>query len=370
MLVDLVRRAGTEKRTVRVVGAGHSSSPLVETEDILVSLERFQGIESYNSMAYEVVIRAGMTLHDAGQALLKIGLALENLGDVDVQTLAGAFGTGTHGTGKRLKNLSSQIIGVRMVTGTGDIVECRLDQEPDLLRAARVSLGVLGIFTALKLRLVPAYQLHRREYCTHIDTCLAHLDQLVAENRNFDFYWYPRSEEAKLRTLNLPGQAPNVLSYAPCVKDEIGWSSDILPKVRELKFDEMEYALPAEAGLACFQEVRQRVKERHRKLVGWRVLYRTVAADDAYLSPFYERDTVTISLHQNASLPFWEYFKDIEPIFRAYGGRPHWGKKHTLKADDLQTLYPMWNRFLEIRTRMDPEGLFLNPYLRNLLGAV
>jgi FAD/FMN-containing dehydrogenase len=117
--------------------------------------------------------------------------------------------------------------------------------------------------------------------------------------------------------------------------------------------------------------VRERVKKKWRRIVGWRVLYRTIAADDAYLSSFYKRESVTISLHQNAGLPFWEYFTDIEPIFRAYGGRPHWGKKHTLKAHDLRPLFPEWDRFLEIRRMLDPEGVFLNSYLREvLLGEV
>lgn len=368
-LAELVRWAVAGRRTVRVVGAGHSSSPLVETKGILVSLTHFQGIESHDAVAHEATLRAGMTLHDAGEALLKLGLAMHNTGDVDVQTVAGAIGTGTHGTGRRLKNLSTMLFGVRIVTGTGKLVEYSLEQDPKFLQALRVSLGALGIFTALRLRLLPAFRLHRREWCTHIDDCLAHLDDLITENRNFDFYWYPRSDEAKLRTLNVPGQGPSDLPYARLVEEESGWSAEVLPKHRELKFDEMEYSLPAEASTECFQEVRKRVKERHRKMVGWRLLYRTVAPDDAFLSTAHRRETVTLSLHQNTGLPFWEYFKDIEPIFRAYGGRPHWGKKHTLRADDLRPLYSMWDRFLEIRRLMDPEGVLLNPYLRELLGV-
>ncbi len=226
-LVALVRRAAEERRTVRAVGAGHSSSPLVETTDVLVSLEKFQ----------------------------------------------------------------------------------------------------------------------------------------------FDFYWYPRSDEAKLRTLNVPEQAPRDIPFAKRAKEKIGWSSEVLSRVRELPFDEMEYALPAEAGPECFREVRRRVKEKHRQYVGWRVLYRTIAPDDSPLSPAFGRETVTISLHQNAGLPFWEYFRDLEPIMRAYGGRPHWGKKHTLKAAELRLLYPRWDHFLQIRQDSDPEGVFLNPYLRALLGV-
>lgn len=365
-LAALVRRTAKEGGTMRVVGSGHSSVPLIVTEDMLISLEQFNGIEAHNLETSEATVRAGTTLRDAGRSLLDCGLAMHNLGDVNTQAIAGAFGTGTHGTGKTLQDLSSQLIGGRMVTASGDMLEFS-EKDADFLRAARVSLGVLGIFTALELRLKPAFKLHRREYCTHIDSCLEHLEELVGANRNFDFYWYPRSDQAKLRTWNLPEHDPQSLPYATCVENRIGWSHEILSKERRLKYDEMEYALPAEAGPACFQEVRERVKAKWRQSVGWRVLYRTIAADDTYLSNAYGRNTVTISLHQNASLPYWDYFKDIEAVFLAYGGRPHWGKKHTLKAHGLRVLYPMWDVFQGFRKRLDPEGRFLNPYLRELL---
>jgi FAD/FMN-containing dehydrogenase len=366
-LVKLVQRAAEERRSVRVVGAGHSSAALVETDDLLISLEKMQGLISHDAERHQATIQAGMILNDAGKALREVGLATHNTGDVDVQMVAGAIGTGTHGTGHKLQNLSTMLIGARIVTSTVKVVEWNIEQQPEQMRAARVALGALGIFTEIRLQLLPAFQLRRREWCTHIDTCMQHLDELIAQNRNFDFYWYPRNDEAKLRTLNLLGEGPDNIPYATCVEEEVAWSDEALPKKRTLKFDEMEYALPAEAGAACFQEVRQRVKEKHRKAVAWRVLYRTVAPDDSYLSPAYGRDTVTISLHHNAGLPFWEYFKDIEPIFRAHGGRPHWGKKHTLTAKDLRPLYSQWNRFAAVREQMDAQGTFLNSYLRKLL---
>ena len=367
-LCAVVGGAADDRRTVRVVGAGHSSSPLVETHDVLVSLERFRGLESHDRDRCEAVVRAGTTVHEAGRELRQVGLSLHNTGDVDVQTLTGAIGTGTHGTGRTLGNLSSALIGVRMVTAQGEVVERALEDDPDFLCAARVALGSLGIYTAVRMRLRPAFRLRRREWCTHVDDCLAHLDELIERNRNFDFYWYPRSDETKLRTLNPPDDDFGDPPYARCVKDQTGWANEVLPRKRQLKFDEMEYALPAEAGPACFREVRARVKAVHRRTVAWRILYRTVAADEAYLSPAHGRDTVTISLHQNAGLPFREYFADVEPIFRAHGGRPHWGKKHNLKADELRPLYPEWDRFLAARAGIDPDGTFLNPHLRDVFG--
>jgi FAD/FMN-containing dehydrogenase len=368
-LASIVHRAASEGRNIRTAGAGHSSSPLVETEDILVSMINFKEFGTSESDGREVTTGSGMMLKEANKAFLKVGLALENLGDVDLQSLVGAIGTGTHGTGRHLHILSTHLVGGRMIDGTGNIREFSLDSDPEFLLASRVSLGTLGIFTSLKLRLFPAFRLHRLEWCTHIDECMANLDQLIEENRNFDFYWYPRSDEAKLRTLNPLDTDQEKLPYAKCVKEMSGWSSEVIPRKRELKFDEIEYFLPYESGPACFQEVRKRIREKHRKNVAWRVLYRTIAADDAYLSGAHGRNSVTISLHQNNTLPYEEYFRDIEPIFMEYGGRPHWGKKHYLTAPDLGPLYPMWDRFLEIRRKMDPEGVFLNSYLRELLGA-
>jgi FAD/FMN-containing dehydrogenase len=370
-LCELVRRAAEEGRTVRPVGEGHSSTPIMATDDILVSLRRITGLVSHDEEAQVATVRAGTGLQDFGRALHEVGLALENYGDVDFQAIAGAVGTGTHGTGKGLGNFSSMVTGFRMVTASGEVIEMGED-DPDALHAAQVSLGALGIFTELKMRLVPVFRLRRREWCVHVEDCLANLDRLIEENRNFDFYWHPRRDEAQLRVMNPPGEEPERLlrELAPSDglrKDEEGWSFEVIPEQRGLKFDEMEYMLPAEAFRECFAEVRECIKERHRQYVGWRVLCRTVAADESFISPFNGRDTMTIALLQNNTLPYEEYFADMEPILRSYDGRPHWGKKHSLKAGDLAPLYPEWDRFREVRERLDPDGVFMNDYLRSIL---
>jgi FAD/FMN-containing dehydrogenase len=364
---NIVRKAAKEGEVVRVAGAGHSSTSLVKTKHNLLSLNNLKGIESYDKDKHEAVVLPGMTIGEIGEELLKLELSMHNTGDVDMQNLSGAIGTGTHGTGKDLGNLSTMLLGVRMVNGNGDLVEYHQETDPEIMDVLRVSMGSCGIFTALRVQLEPAYKLHRKEYCCHIDDCLENLDLLINENRNFDFYWYPRSDKAKLRTHNLPGHGMQEIAFAKCVKEKQGWINLILPTTRDLKFDEMEYALSLEAGPECFKEIRKRIKAKHRQYVGWRVLYRTVKGDETYLSPFYKRDSVTIAILQNAGLEYWSYFKDIEPIFRAHGGRPHWGKKHTLLADDLRSLYPMWDKFHEIRNQMDPQNIFINKYLQKLL---
>jgi FAD/FMN-containing dehydrogenase len=368
-LQQLVRDCYINGKKLKLAAAGHSSSPLVQTPDTLVHLHHFKKLQHVDAEKQTVTFQSGITVHEANSELQKLTLALFNTGDVDVQTLAGAIATGTHGTGKYLQNLASILDGVRMIDYQGDIKIFTQQQHPDVMRAMRVSLGALGIFTEITVKVKPLFKLQRVELCTDVETCLENFDELARENRNMDFYWYPRSDEVKIRILNEPGKGMRHYNFRyTCNDREEGWVGEILPRKRDLKFDETEYALPAENGIACFLDIRKRIKEKHRKEVAWRVLVRTIAADDNYLSPHHGRESIAISVHHNAGLPFDELFKDLEPIFRAYNGRPHWAKKHFQSARHLAPLYPEWDKFQQIRKQLDPEGFFMNDHLRNLLN--
>lgn len=371
-VVELLQRCAEEGRTLRPVGSGHSSTPLMATDDQLVSLENLSGVVETDAKTGLARVLPGTGLKDLGAQLAEADLGMENLGDVDYQTIAGALGTGTHGTGESLGNLSSTLVGGRLVTGTGDIVPFGVDagEGPDsgLTRAAQVSLGALGIFTSLTLKVRSAYHLHRYNIMTHIDWVVDHFDELAATYRHVDFYWYPRSDLAQVRILDEPGKLENISIPGRVKKDETGPSYEIIPNDRTLLFNEMEYMLPREVGLAAFWQVRERIKQRHRAKVAWRVLVRTIAPDQGMLSTAQSRPTMTIALLHNASLPYAEYFQDIEPLLLAHDGRPHWGKKHTRTAEHLRRMYPEWDHFLDIRHRMDPDGRYLNDYLRSILG--
>ncbi|MGD9740364.1 MAG: D-arabinono-1,4-lactone oxidase [Bauldia sp.] len=370
-LAGIVVRAREAGRTVRPIGSGHSSTPIIATDDILVSLEHFAGVQSEVSPDHEVDVGAGGKLDALSEALLAQGVAFPNYGDIATQAIAGVISTGTHGSGRTLHNLSMMLCGGRFVTGTGAILDFDEKSDPGFVRAIRVAMGTAGIFTRVRLRLLPAYELRRIEWCTDMRTTMGDLERLGAENRNFDLYWYPRSDVVKLRCLNPPERATDYSSFARRVEDRTGPPHEVIPKHSGLpfRFEEMEYAVPLEAGPACFAAVRRRILERWRRTVGWRVLYRLVKGDDSWLSEAHGRDTVTISLHQNASLPYAAFFADIEPIFRAHGGRPHWAKQHSLLAADLEPLYPRWRDFLAFRDGLDPDGVFMTPYLRRLFGV-
>ena len=372
-LVLHARESGT---TLRPLGSGHSSSPLVRTDGVLLSLDRMSGVIGQDGD--RATVWAGTKLAELGEGLYDAGLAMENLGDVDYQSIAGATATGTHGTGLCFGNLSTQVAGVRLVTGTGETLDVSAEQNPELLPAARLSLGALGVVTQVTLDVQPRYQLHRRAWCAHVDWALDHLAELQHTNRNIDFYWYPRSDLAQIRTMNRTDEPPDERTWSPRrVAGSVPWAElreiqvgpthRAIPQARDLRFEEIEYMLPSEAFAACFAEVRRRIKERHRRHAGWRVLVRSIAADDIWLSNAYGRPTTTIACLQNTTLPYEEYFQDMEAVFRQYGGRPHWGKKHWLTARELRPLYPRWDDFRAVRRRLDPDGVFLTPDLARLL---
>jgi FAD-linked oxidoreductase len=309
------------------------------------------------------------------------------MGDIDRQSLAGAISTGTHGTGRNLGNLATQVVGLRLVTATGEIIECSPTQDLAIFKAAQVSLGALGILSQVTLRCLPAYHLYERTWVATFDECLANLDEQIQANRHFEFFWSPSDDACAMKGLNpttvdttpalhkvelgadgvarkggvaLTGRLPRYIG-----DDRIDRNYRIFPSERNIKFNETEFAVPAGNGPACLCEIRQLMQTRYPEVI-WPIEYRTLAGDDIWLSPAYGRATVTISVHQAAELPYNPFFADVEAIFRNHHGRPHWGKIHSHTARELRALYPHWDDFQQIRTQLDPHGRFLNPHLRTL----
>ena len=360
---------------VRVTGAGHSFTALCETAGTLLSLDGLRGIIETDAQAGTATIWAGTRLHDLGEPLHAAGFSLENMGDIDRQVLAGAVSTGTHGTGRTLGSFSTQVVGLRLVLASGDLLDCSATQEPAFFEAARLSLGALGVLSRITLRVLPAYRLHERTWPVPFEVCIDQMAARIAENRHFEFFWSPAVDACAMKTLNptdrpvgviappIPAQGRMVRYLGP---EYVDWSHRVFPSERSLLFNEMEFAVPEAAGPDCLREVRALMQSRYPDVI-WPIEYRTVRADDVPLSPAYGRPTVTISIHQAAELPHQPFFRDAEAVFRNHHGRPHWGKLHTHTARDLRILYPRFAAFQAIRERLDPTGRFLNDHVRALL---
>ena len=376
-LCALVAQAHREGQTVRVAGTGHSFIPLCASDGLLISLDNMQGVVSADRHTGRATVWAGSKIWQLGEPLLAAGLAPENQGDIDRQAIAGAVSTGTHGTGRRIGSMSTQVVGLRIVTATGEIVECSPTSEAELFRAARTALGTFGVLSQITLRCLPAYKLHERTWVASFDECMAKLDEHIAATRHFEFFWSPSEDACAMKSLQpVMSDAPQPEAAAPLpaegrlgryMKSErVDWSYRIFPSERNIKFNECEFAIPYENGPDCVREIRELMRTKHHE-VAWPIEYRTLGADDIDIGPAHGRETVTISIHQAAELPYLRFFTDAEAVFRNHRGRPHWGKWHSHKAKELRELYPRWDHFLAMRERIDPQGTFLNGYLREIL---
>jgi FAD/FMN-containing dehydrogenase len=353
---------------VRARGTGPSTTPLCATGGVRVAPDRLTGIESIAADRSAVTVRSGTVLHDLATALHHHGLALHNLGDIDVQTVAGAISTGTHGTGASLGNLATAVRALRLVVADGTIVETDAAHDAELFEAARLSIGALGVITAVTLTVVPTYRLHERTWFTPGDEVLPELPVHIAATRHYEFFWYPHRDLAAHKALAHTDAPPDALPDRK--RERIDHWHRVLPSRRDVRFNEMEYSVPADAGPACFDAVRACMRAGWQH-VEWPVEYRTVAADEIWLSPHHGRPSVTISIHQGAELECEPVFAACEPILLEHGGRPHWGKVHGLATsgrDDLAGRYPRWRDWWRVRDERDPERRFLNAHLDSLRG--
>ena len=392
-------RAVTGAPRVKVAGSGHSFTDIACTDGVMIDMTAMRRVLAVEGS--EVTVEAGITLRDLGEELRTRGLAMENQGDVDPQTLAGAIATATHGTGGRFGNLSSQVAGIRLVSGTGDVV----DVDGDELRAARVSLGALGAIAAVTLRCVPAFTIHRIDAPRPLDDVLPRLDELVDAHDHWEAFVMPYTRRALTLTSERTDRAPsppgrvaafahdvvleNVVLGAFCRAgrafprlvpslnrrlaalmggaEHLDASNRVYANTRLVRFTEMEYAIPREHAAEALERVLGLI-ERRRLPVGFPIELRVVAPDDALLSTAYERPTAYIAVHQYLGMEFETYFRAVEAVMDEYGGRPHWGKRHYQSAATLAPRYPEWERFQEIRERLDPERRFENDYTRRVLG--
>jgi len=402
---DLILQSKKQKSNIRITGSGHSWTGLCPTNDTLISLDNYQGLIDVDTTNNITKVKGGTKLNLLGKQLYEKGFAMENLGDIDVQSIAGAVSTGTHGTGTSFGIIPTQVVGIKFINGNGDLIECSTTENVAIFKAAQLSLGTLGIITELSLKVEPAYKLKFTADKSDFTECLNQLEQHNKEHRNFEFYWFPHTNTVQTKFTNKTDEAivksgigsyitdvvlENYLFKAMCeltklipstsaaiakisakavsTSSKTNWSHLVYAMPRLVKFNEMEYNVPLVNFKDCVNEIKACV-ESQKFEVHFPTENRFVKGDDIYLSPSYGRDSAYISCHVYKGKEYQPYFSTLESIFKNHGGRPHWGKLHTQKASDLETLYPMWDKYQEIREQMDPSGLFLNPYLRNLLIA-
>lgn len=383
--------------SLRVVGASHSFSALVPTDDTLISLDQMSGVIETDPETHQATCWAGTPLKELGRLLWDAGLSLSVQGDVDHQTLGGAIGTGTHGTGRAFGCMSAAVVGFRLLKADGSFVDCDADTNADIFHAGRVSLGSLGVMTQIKIQCEPAFHLFQKVQCLPLQECLQRHDEIADQHRHVEFFGFANTDRVVMEVQDVssdPVRRPSLdlddlflwffsetARFTPPLsrflqrtamrliptETMVDRAFEVFPSARKVRFNEIEYAVPPENFVDCYQELVDFVRERKFTL-GFPFECRWVKADDIWLSPFYKRDAVVISVHRYHKQSYREFFAAIEPILLKADGRPHWGKMHSLGAEDFSQMYPRWSDFCELRKELDPTKKFLNAHLRSVFG--
>lgn len=400
----LVVRAVEENSKIRVVGSAHSFTSLCVTNDIMISLDKYQGLLHVDREKCQATVKAGTKLNLLGELLFQEGMAMENMGDVDVQSIAGTISTGTHGTGTGFGILSTQVVAIEFINGSGELVKCSKTEQSDLFRVAQVSLGTLGVITAITLQCVPSYKLALQNNTEQVELILDELDSRLEDNRNFEFYYIPYTHIAWTKSSNIvKAEEPNKVTllnywaenvtenhlfYLLCetanffpnlnvfaakltasnlnVVRKVYHSHKVYATKRLVRFNEMEYSVPASSFKEVFKEIKKIINSKRYK-VHFPIECRWVKGDDIPLSPAYGRDSAYIAVHMYHKKDYFEYFSAIEEVFKAFGGRPHWGKMNYSNGSNLTQNYPEFPLYLKYRAIHDPQKIFLNSYLEALL---
>jgi L-gulono-1,4-lactone dehydrogenase len=404
-LTAAIARATRRGWRVRAAGAGHSFSDIACSDGLMLSLERLAAILDVDPSSGLVRVQAGIAIRELSRRLLPHGLALENLGDVDAQSIAGAISTATHGTGARLGNISAQVQEIKLVLADGSTLECSPEQEREVFRAACVGLGALGVIAEVTLRCVPAFTLRGVDAPAPLDDTLDRFEQLALANDHFEFFVFPHADTALTRTNNRTEESPRPRSGPSAYANDVlltnhafglicragrrfpsripelnrlvtrlagssvrvDSSAAIFASPRLVRFTEMEYALPRGRTVEAVRAVMQLIEERGFA-VPFPIEVRTVAPDDAFLSTAAGRESGFVAVHMFRGMAWEPYFRAVEAIMESLDGRPHWGKRHFQTAVTLRPRYPDWDRFQAVRARLDPDGHFANAWTDRVLG--
>lgn len=402
-LAAAVAAAAAAGRRVSVAGSGHSFTETALTGDTMIDVGALSGTIDADPSSGLVRVGAGTVLAELNEELHRLGLAMENLGDIDRQTIAGAISTATHGTGARLRNLSAQVEALELVLAGGGVREIAAGD--DLLPAARVGIGALGAISAITLRCLPAFVLRRVDTSQPREEVLDSFEQRADANDHFELFTFPYADSALVLERNRTEEAPRPRGRATAYLNDVvleNWaleaisaagrlfpaaipslsrlaarlasggavtdrSDRVFANERRVRFTEMEYAVPREHGPEAARRVVEWVRS-NRYPVFFPIEMRVTAADDALLSPAHERDTAYVAVHQYRGMEWRPYFEAVEEIMDGYGGRPHWGKRHFQNAATLAPRYPRWAEFQAARDELDPGRVFTNEYAERVLG--
>ena len=405
-IVALVEQAANRGLQIKAFGAKHSFSGIAVSDDYVLDLTNYDQIVEVDSVNGYVTVQSGKKLSHLSEELFTYGFAMEDMGDIAYQSIAGAISTGTHGTGATFGCIPTQVHSMRIITADGSVLNCSKDEHQDIFHAARVSLGALGIISTITLKCETAFNLHAVEKPIALDEVMTNLDDFIDSNEHFEFFWQPNMQNAFTKQNNRTTRPEEPLTYwenfkndvligdfiannlvkvdriAPPVsrfirrnlpvtfrEDYVDRSYRVFTSERKVKFVEMEYFIPRAAAKDAMKRYRAFLQQTGI-IPSMSIEMRFTAADDIPLSMSTDRETCSFAIHLRTHERYQQYFEGFETLMREFDGRPHWGKMHFQTKDTLMHLYPQWEQFQVVRKKLDPDGRFTNAYLNRVLGQI
>lgn len=379
-VVGIIKNAAKNNLNIRVAGSGHSFTPVVETDGIVIEPVGLTGIKSVDVEKKRATLGAGITIKEIGEPLWNAGLGLRNQGDIEAQRIAGAIATGTHGSGIDFGSFSASMVGCRLATASGEVIDID-ESNPDLLAAAQVSVGTLGVMTEVTMQVKERYRLREEIRHQGFEEVISNLQENIKKNRNYNFFWFPSEESAALYNIVLPkGEKATDTCHVKIFNDvtddvpdsdvkghRVDRSYRIYTMIYDPNFHELEYFIPLHLAEDAIRELREFMLASLPMSI-FPMEVRNVGKDTAWLSSQYLTDTCVLSVSGMPGTDYWDYLKAVDRLLGKYQARVHWGKLHFLTKDQLFERYPKAEDFIKLRRELDPKGMFLNKHLAPLLA--
>lgn len=392
--VDDVRRIITSATSIRALGSRHSFNAIADGTKELLSTAALTGPVTINRDESTVTVGAGTRYGELARQLDRSGYALANLASLPHISVGGAVATGTHGSGNRNASLAAAVVGVELVSGTGDVMRYRTG-DPEFPGVV-VNLGALGVVTSVELTIEPAFTVEQTVFeRLPIEDLLENFDAVTGTAYSVsvfttwrdpevaDSVWVKRrpDQDAPVAATLFGAQAADderhPLPGIPAIgcTPQLGVAGPWYNRLPHFKLDftpsngvelQSEYLVPRQHAVEAIRAV-GRLSASIAPLLQVNEI-RTIAADDLWLSSSYETDAVGLHFTWTQDQPAVEaLLPEIEAALAPYRARPHWGKLFSVESYDLDRLYPRLQDFRSLTKQLDPKGIFRNPFTASFL---
>ncbi|KAG0371699.1 hypothetical protein BGX24_001311 [Mortierella sp. AD032] len=430
-VIKIIHLARISGKHVKAIGTGHSPSDLACTDGFMINTDKLNNIIKVDDDKMTITVQAGMKLHKLHDILELHDLAMSNLGSISDQSVAGIMSTATHGTGAEYPSMCASVLALTLITATGETISCSKTERADIFNAAVCSLGALGIITRMTLQCEAAFRLENKQEPAKLNDVLSNLDSIIHSAEHVRLWWYPHTDNVVVwranrttKEISRPAASWRTsqwfsvhlyegLLYAcrfiprliPTLSRFMFWATQSKPiervdtSVKVFNFDCLfhqyvnEWSIPwsrtAEALKALDQFIESGIVKEDIKEVAssteatkkanneaplkvhFPIEIRFVKQDDVWLSPAYGVDSCYIGIIMyrpyGKAVPYKRFWAGYEKIMASFDGRPHWAKAHSVTPEGLEKSYPKMKAFSAIRQQLDPQGMFLNAYLRRHL---